>query len=203
MIPSLHNGVSALKSLTQGLQVLGNNIANVNSLGYKSARANYSDNFYMHLNDAEAGADGDPSNNIQQHGTGVHVSSVSTDFNQGTHETTGLDLDLAIQGEALPNGGGFFEIVDPVSEEIFYTRAGAFESTKEGLVVTRDQYRYQLQGTNGALEIKLENVAGCDFYFLNFVFSSCFDEAVQNSHVTSLRRSYQFCGDIVEQQMPK
>ena len=53
MIPSLHNGVSALKSLTQGLQVLGNNIANVNSLGYKSSRANYSDNFYMHLNDAE------------------------------------------------------------------------------------------------------------------------------------------------------
>ena len=157
MIPSLHNGVSALKSLTQGLQVLGNNIANVNSLGYKSARANYSDNFYMHLNDAETGVDGDPSNNIQQHGTGVHVGSISTDFNQGTHETTGLDLDLAIQGEALPNGGGFFEIVDPVSEEIFYTRAGAFESTKEGLVVTRDQYRYQLQGTNGALEIKLEN----------------------------------------------
>ncbi len=144
MIPSLHNGVSALKSLTQGLQVLGNNIANVNSLGYKSARANYSDNFYMHLNDAETGVDGDPSNNIQQHGTGVHVGSISTDFNQGTHETTGLDLDLAIQGEALPNGGGFFEIVDPVSEEIFYTRAGAFESTKEGLVVTRDQYRYQL-----------------------------------------------------------
>ena len=157
MIPSLHNGVSALKSLTQGLQVLGNNIANVNSLGYKSARANYSDNFYMHLNDAETGVDGDPSNNIQQHGTGVHVGSISTDFNQGTHDTTGLDLDLAIQGEALPNGGGFFEIVDPVSEEIFYTRAGAFESTKEGLVVTRDQYRYQLQGTNGALEIKLEN----------------------------------------------
>ncbi len=144
MIPSLHNGVSALKSLTEGLQILGNNIANVNSLGYKSARANYSDNFYMHLNDAEAGADGDPSNNIQQHGTGVHVSSVSTDFNQGTHETTGLDLDLAIQGEALPNGGGFFEIVDPISEEIFYTRAGAFESTKEGLVSNSFCFNFSL-----------------------------------------------------------
>ena len=156
MIPSLHNGVSALKSLTQGLQVLGNNIANVNSLGYKSSRANYSDNFYMHINDAESGADGEPSNNIQQHGTGVHVGSLSTDFNQGTIEITGLDLDLAIQGEALPNGGGFFEIVDPVSEEVFYTRAGAFESDNQGLVVTRDQYRYQLQGAQGVLELKLE-----------------------------------------------
>ena len=70
MIPSLHSGVSALKSLTQGLQVLGNNISNVNSLGYKSSRANYSDNFYQHINDAEAGGDGQPSSNVLSHGTG-------------------------------------------------------------------------------------------------------------------------------------
>ncbi|MFL2912945.1 MAG: flagellar hook-basal body protein [Opitutales bacterium] len=149
MIPSLHNGVSALKSLTQGLQVLGNNIANVNSLGYKSSRANFSDNFYMHVNDAESGEGGVPSNNIQQHGTGVHVSSISSDFNQGTIEVTGLDLDLAIQGEALPNGGGFFELQDPTTGDLFYTRAGAFESTVEGQVVTRDQYRYQLLSAEG------------------------------------------------------
>lgn len=149
MIPSLHNGVSALKSLTQGLQVLGNNIANVNSLGYKSSRANFSDNFYMHVNDAESGEGGVPSNNVQQHGTGVHVSSISSDFNQGTIEVTGLDLDLAIQGEALPNGGGFFELQDPTTGDLFYTRAGAFESTVEGFVVTRDQYRYQLLSAEG------------------------------------------------------
>ena len=153
MIPSLHNGITALKSLTQGLQVLGNNIANVNSLGYKASRANYSDNFYLHLNDAESGADGEPSNNIQQHGTGVHVSSISSDFNQGTVEVTGLDLDLAIQGEALPNAGGFFELADPVTGELFYTRAGAFEATNQGFVVTRDQYRYQLQGLDNALSV--------------------------------------------------
>ena len=158
MIPSLHNGVSALKSLTQGLQVLGNNIANVNSLGYKSSRANFSDNFYMHVNDAESGADGVPSNNVQQHGTGVHVSSLSSDFNQGTVEVTGLDLDLAIQGEALPNGGGFFELQDPTTGDLYYTRAGAFESTVDGLVVTRDQYRYELLGVEGKpLLIGLEN----------------------------------------------
>jgi len=151
MIASLHNGITALKSLTQGLQVLGNNISNVNSLGYKSSRANYSDNFYMHMNDAESGADGIPSNNIQQQGTGVHVGSVSSDFTQGTIEVTGLDLDIAIQGEALPNGGGFFEVADPVSGELLYTRAGAFESTVEGFVVTRDQFRYQLQGLDGPL----------------------------------------------------
>ena len=153
MIPSLYNGITALKSISQGLQILGNNIANVNSLGYKSSRANYSDNFYLHLNDAESGADGEPSNNIQQHGTGVHIGSVSTNFNQGTIEVTGLDLDLAIQGEALPNAGGFFEVADPVTGELFYSRAGAFEATNEGFVVTRDQYRYQLQGVDNALTV--------------------------------------------------
>mgnify|MGYP001174374842 FL=1 len=155
MISSLHSGVSALKSLSQGLQVLGNNIANVNSLGYKSTRANYSDNFYLNLNDAESGANGVSNNNLQQNGTGVHVGSVSSDFNQGTIETTGLDLDLAIQGEALPNGGGFFEVVDPVTDEVFYTRAGAFEENAQGLVVTRDQYRYQLQGVDGLINLTL------------------------------------------------
>jgi flagellar hook protein FlgE len=153
MIASLHNGITALKSLTQGLQVLGNNISNVNSLGYKSSRANYSDNFYLHMNDAESGADGIPSNNIQQHGSGVHVGSISSDFTQGTIEVTGLDLDLAIQGEALPNGGGFFEVADPVTGELFYTRAGAFESTVDGFVVTRDQFKYQLQGLDGPLVV--------------------------------------------------
>ena len=107
----------------------------------------------MHLNDAESGADGVPSNNIQQQGTGVHVGSVSSDFTQGTIEITGLDLDLAIQGEALPNGGGFFEVADPVTGELFYTRAGAFESTVDGFVVTRDQFKYQLQGLDGPLVV--------------------------------------------------
>ena len=120
MIASLHNGVTALKSLTQGLQVLGNNISNVNSLGYKSSRANYSDNFYLHMNDAESGADGVPSNNIQQHGTGVHVGSISSDFTQGTLEVTGLDLDLAIQGEAFQMGVVFLNLLILSLENFLY-----------------------------------------------------------------------------------
>lgn len=152
MIASLHNGVTTLKSLTQGLQVLGNNIANVNSLGYKSSRANYSDNFYLHLEDAKAGADGESRNEVQQYGSGVHVGSITSNFKQGTIDVTGLDLDLAIEGGALPNAGGFFEVVDPDTGELFYTRAGAFETTNlEGVVVTRDRFSYQLQGQDGPL----------------------------------------------------
>ena len=149
MIPSLHNGVSALKSVSEGLQVLGNNIANVGSLGYKSAKAHYADNFYMHVNKAIAGADGETVNTVKSSGTGVHIGSISTDFNQGVLENTGLDLDLAIQGEALPNGGGFFEVFDPISKQFFYTRAGAFEATSDGKIVTRDAYRFELQDVLG------------------------------------------------------
>ena len=158
MIPSLQNGVSALKSFAEGLQVLSNNIANVNSLGYKSSRANYSDNFYIHQSDPGFAVDGEPKNNTRNYGSGVQVGSLSSNFNQGVIENTGIDLDFAIEGEALPNGGGFFEVIDPETGEMFYTRAGAFEATNEGLVVTRDQYRYQLTNTNGEpLKIGLED----------------------------------------------
>ena len=96
MISSLHNGVSALKSLTQGLQVLGNNIANVNSLGYKSARANYSDNFYLHLNDAESGAEEFQTTTCNSMVLGTCRFYLS-DFNQGTIESL-VWIDIAIQG---------------------------------------------------------------------------------------------------------
>ncbi|MFP6892442.1 MAG: flagellar basal body protein, partial [Opitutales bacterium] len=92
MIASLYIGVTALKSFTQGLQILGNNIANVNSLGYKASRVNYSDNFYLHIEDAKSNGDGGPRNQVQQFGTGVHVASITSNFNQGTIDVTGLDL---------------------------------------------------------------------------------------------------------------
>jgi flagellar hook protein FlgE len=154
MIPSLHNGVSALKSVSDGLQVLGNNIANVGSLGFKSSRANYTDNFYMHVNKAQVGGQ----NTLKSAGTGVQLGSVSTNFNQGVLENTGLDLDLAIEGEALPNGGGFFEVLyevyDPQTNELkesktLYTRVGSFEESSDGTLVSKDAFRASLIGING------------------------------------------------------
>ena len=71
------------------------------------------------MNDAESGADGVPSNNIQQHGTGVHVGSISSDFTQGTLEVTGLDLDLAIQGEAFQMGVVFLNLLILSLENFF------------------------------------------------------------------------------------
>lgn len=181
MIPSLHNGVSALKSVSDGLQVLGNNIANVGSLAYKSSRANYSDNFYMHINEVtKSGKEGKNLvlNSQNSAGTGVHLSSVSTNFNQGVLENTGLDLDLAIEGEALPNGGGFFELEYDVFEKKFnknnngqiddveiikietdtlFTRVGTFQQDKDGYLVTRGSIGAYLLNTEGnRIQIKTE-----------------------------------------------
>ena len=157
MITSLQNGVSALKSFSEGLQVISNNIANVNSLGYKSARANYTDTFYLHKNDPKFAVAGQTNNSTQDLGGGVKVGDLSSNFNQGVIENTGLDLDLAIEGEALPNGGGFFEVLDPVSGDILYTRVGAFEASSDGQIVTRDEFRFQLMNTEGTpLSMALE-----------------------------------------------
>jgi flagellar hook protein FlgE len=157
MISSLQNGVSALKSFSEGLQVISNNIANVNSLGYKSARANYTDTFYLHKNDPKFAVAGQTNNSTQDLGGGVKVGDLSSNFNQGVIENTGLDLDLAIEGEALPNGGGFFEVLDPVSGDILYTRVGAFEASSDGQIVTRDEFRFQLMDTVGTpLSMALE-----------------------------------------------
>ena len=57
----------------------------------------------------------------------------------------------------FPNGGGFFEVVNPNTDEVFYTRAGAFEENALGVVVTRDQYRYQLQGVDGLINLSLND----------------------------------------------
>jgi flagellar hook protein FlgE len=149
MISSLQNGITALKSFTEGLQVISNNIANVNSLGYKSTRANYTDTFYRHKNDPSFVIAGGADNSTQDFGGGVKVGSLSSNFNQGVVENTGLDLDLAIEGEALPNAGGFFEVADPITGDTFFTRTGAFEAKSDGLIVTRDEFSYQLLDVDG------------------------------------------------------
>ncbi len=155
MITSLHNGVTALKSLTKGLQLIGNNVSNVNSVGYKSSRARFTDNLYQYDQRSQTPVGGNPSTQTSQFGTGTDLSSVATSFKQGAFDVTGLDLDLAIDGGPRPNGGGFFVVVNPTTTETFYTRAGSFESLVDGTIVTRDVNQYHLQSQDGDLQFKM------------------------------------------------
>ena len=127
-IRALFSGVSGLRGLQTAIDVIGNNIANVNTTGYKSGRVVFSDLFSQTISGAAGPANSRGGINPQQIGLGTQVSSIDNIFTQGSLQTTGRLLDLAVQGN------GFFALTDGRGGE-FLTRAGAFALDKEGYVV--------------------------------------------------------------------
>ena len=138
LIGSLTSGVSALESFEQGLEVIGNNISNVNTSGFKGETADYSDSFSNILAEATpSSASSGASSNTMQIGTGVKLASVDGNFTQGTLSSTGINTDLGV------SGNGFFIVRDPVSGNEFSTRDGAFHLDDSGFLVTSQGYRVQ------------------------------------------------------------
>ena len=113
-------GLSGLSAASKNLEVIGNNVANSNTYGEKSSRAEFADMY-------AAAMTGSASNNTQA-GIGVMVATVSQQFSQGNITPTGNPLDLAI------NGNGFFQTQDP-SNQIQYTRNGQFKVNNTGNIV--------------------------------------------------------------------
>jgi flagellar hook protein FlgE len=118
ILSSLFTGVSGLNANGQWLSVIGDNIANVNTVGYKGSRISFGDI----LSATMSGASG-----TSQVGRGVLVGGVSPIFSQGTFESTASGLDLAIDGD------GFFIVSNAGAIE--YTRAGDFKLDSNGNVV--------------------------------------------------------------------
>jgi len=113
-------GLSGLSAASKNLEVIGNNVANANTYGEKSSRAEFADMY--------AGAmSGSSGNNIQA-GIGVQVATVAQQFNQGNITPTGNPLDLAI------NGSGFFQTQD-ASNQTQYTRNGQFKVSSVGTII--------------------------------------------------------------------
>lgn len=133
MLNSLYSAVSGLQSFQTGMDVIGNNIANSNTVAFKGGRAEYEDNFSQSLQAAGAAQN----NESSQVGTGVRADSVANIFNQGTLTNTGLASDLGVSGD------GFFIVRDPASGLEYATRAGNFQVTTDGYLATRDGYRVQ------------------------------------------------------------
>jgi len=129
MISSLQTGVSGLQQFQRKIDVIGNNVANVNTLGYKAERIDFADAFSRSLN-------GSGANSTAQVGTGVTTSGVRTLFTQGNTSTNQSDTDLSISGQ------GFFVVRDPVSGQNFATRAGNFK-LDGGYLVTDTGLRVQ------------------------------------------------------------
>ena len=115
---SLFSGVSGLASLGSSMTVIGDNIANVNTIGFKSSRTTFQDL----LSQTVATNTG-----TAQVGRGSAVGTISGQFSQGSFESTESPTDLAIGGE------GFFIVRDPNMEDLnYYTRAGEFRFDKDG-----------------------------------------------------------------------
>ncbi|GIW78947.1 MAG: flagellar hook protein FlgE [Gemmatales bacterium] len=127
MSSSIFTGVSGLRANQDTLNVVGNNLANVNTTGYKTQRANFSDLFYRTLSGATGPSTNIGGTNPMQTGFGTRIASIDSLLTQGVLEPTGNDLDLGIEGN------GFFMVSN--GTESFFTRAGAFGIDASGYLV--------------------------------------------------------------------
>ncbi len=131
MLPSLYNGISGLQVHSRALTVASDNIANVNTVGFKNSRVSFA-NVY---NRAIGGS-------AMEFGQGVDIVGVTSQWNSGSFQTTSNALDLAIGGR------GMFTLADPSTAERFYSRDGQFKFDKEGYLVATNGMR--VLGTGGA-----------------------------------------------------
>lgn len=115
---AFQQGLSGLNSASRNLDVIGNNIANANTVGMKASRAEFAELYANSIN-------GSGNSNT---GLGVSVAAVTQSFTQGNITITGNELDIAI------NGNGFFELTNP-DGSLSYTRAGQFKLDRDGGIV--------------------------------------------------------------------
>ncbi len=142
LIGTLTSGVSAMRSFTKGLEVIGNNISNVNTVGYKSSQASYSDSFSNTLRGPSPSNGATPNTSSTQVGTGVRISGIASNYGQGGLTTTGVASDLGI------SGNGFFRVVNSVDGQEYASRAGNFRFDDQGFLVSAEGYR--VQGLTGS-----------------------------------------------------
>lgn len=130
MLRSLYSGISGLRSHQTMLDVTGNNIANVNTTAFKSSAVRFQDTLSQMTQGAGAATALQGGTNPAQIGLGVQVAGISTNFAQGSTQSTGKSTDMMISGDGffVVNRGG----------EVQYTRAGAFDFDSAGRLVTAD-----------------------------------------------------------------
>ncbi|NPA38886.1 MAG: flagellar basal-body rod protein FlgG [Thermodesulfobacteria bacterium] len=136
MIRALWSAATGMQGQQLQLDVIANNLANVNTPGFKKSRVDFEDLFYQNLKLAGAlNADGSQVPVGMQIGLGVRPVAVPKIFTQGELQQTNQQLDWAIEGR------GFFKVV--MNGEEYYTRAGNFRLDKDGYIVTPDGARLQ------------------------------------------------------------
>ncbi|WP_036068694.1 flagellar hook protein FlgE [Leptospira noguchii] len=145
MMRSLYSGVSGLKNHQVRMDVIGNNISNVNTHGFKTERVTFQDMISQELRGASEPKENIGGVNPQQVGLGSLIAAIDKIMTQGSLQTTGKNTDVAMSGE------GFFIVKD--GDKQFYTRAGAFNLDKNGYYVNPAN-GLKVQGWNSRLDDK-------------------------------------------------
>ena len=165
MLSSLYSGVTGLNAAGYSMSVVGNNIANSNTVGFKASYTSFADILSQSLGGAVGG---------NQVGRGVALSDIGTVFSQGSFENTTNGTDLAIEG------AGFFIVAD--SSGRYYTRAGNFIMDEEGYLVSPGGFKLQGYATDatGALitsvsDINVANVSSAPKQTSSFSISANLD----------------------------
>ena len=135
MLRSLYTGISGLRSHQTMMDVTGNNIANVNTTGYKSANTVFEDTLSQTLANAGAPQGQQGGTNPAQVGLGVRVAGVTTNFSQGATQVTGRNTDMLVSGD------GFFVVKENGINR--YTRSGAFSLDAGGQLVSMNGSQVQ------------------------------------------------------------
>ena len=136
---AMYSGVSGLNTNSQAMSVIGNNLANTNTIGFKGSRTVFADLLSGSIN----GSGGQ-----SQVGRGVGMSKVDQVFSQGTFETTESNLDVAIEGD------GFFILKEVGDATAYYSRAGSFRFNEDGYLVNPEGLMVQGKSydSNGTLK---------------------------------------------------
>ena len=118
MIDSIYTGITGVRSHQERLNVIGNNVANINTTAFKSGRVAFADVMSQTLSEGTSARGQVAATNPKQTGLGVKVSSIDIIQRQGSLQQTGIDTDLAVEGD------GMFILTDGTRD--FYTRDGTF-----------------------------------------------------------------------------
>lgn len=130
MLRSMYSGISGMKNFQTKLDVIGNNIANVNTYGFKKGRTIFKDLISQTVAGASGSNDTRGGVNPKQVGLGSQIAAIDTIHSGGSTQFTGNTLDLAISGD------GLFQVKDNIDgSEVFYTRAGNFYMDEKGFLV--------------------------------------------------------------------
>jgi flagellar hook protein FlgE len=149
-VSSLASGISGLKTSQTALNVIGDNLANLNTSGFKSSRVNFSDELSQVLRSAQAPISGGVGGkNPIQIGTGTRVASIDVNYAQGGLDPTGRPFDLAIQGD------GFFIVTDGTTD--YYTRVGAFNLDQNNDLVD-SATGFKVKGVSATINVPVNTV---------------------------------------------